>query len=166
MTAATSLLWNLNRDAAKLVFGHHPGNKCQGARCSLRFSLEPNLSAEEFRNILVASTLAARRPAEDLARLDKMLRHADLIVTARDADRLVGVSRAVTDFSYCCYLSDLAVDVNYQRQGIGKRLIEETHKAAGDGTSLILVAAPAAETYYPRIGMTHLPSCWVFPRKR
>jgi predicted N-acetyltransferase YhbS len=132
----------------------------------LRFSLEPNLSAEEFRSILVASTLSARRPAEDLARLDKMLRHADLIVTARDADHLVGVSRAVTDFSYCCYLSDLAVDVKYQRQGIGKRLIEETHKAAGDGTSLILVAAPAAETYYPRIGMTHLPSCWVIPRKR
>jgi ribosomal protein S18 acetylase RimI-like enzyme len=131
----------------------------------ISFSLEPDLSAEEFQYILVASRLAERRPAGDLSRLATMLRHADLIVTARDADRLVGVSRAVTDFSYCCYLSDLAVDVEYQRQGIGKRLIDETHLAAGENTTLILVAAPAAETYYPKIGLKHLPSCWAIPRK-
>lgn len=128
------------------------------------FSVEPTLSAEESQSILRASTLAERRPAQDLDRLDKMLRHADLVMTARDAGRLVGVARAITDFSYCCYLSDLAVDAQYQRQGIGKRLIEETHRAAGQDTTLILVAAPAAETYYPRIGMKHLSSCWAIPR--
>jgi ribosomal protein S18 acetylase RimI-like enzyme len=132
---------------------------------SIKFSLEPTLSAEEFQTILVASTLAERRPAQDMARLDKMLRQADLIITARAAGRLVGISRAITDFSYCCYLSDLAVDEQHQRRGIGKRLIEETHLAAGLGTTLILVAAPAAEGYYPRIGMKHLPSCWAIPRK-
>ena len=95
-----------------------------------------------------------------------MLRSADLILTARDADRLVGVSRAIKDFSYCRYLSDLAVDAKYQQRGIGGRLIEETHNAAGDTTSLVLVAAPAAQTYYPGIGMTHLYSCWTMPRKR
>jgi predicted N-acetyltransferase YhbS len=129
------------------------------------FSIEPHLSAKEFQRILVASMLAERRPAADLARLEKMLRHADVIATARDAGRLVGVSRAVTDFSYCCYLSDLAVDFEYQRQGIGKRLIAETHAAAGEATSLFLIAAPAAETYYPKIGMQHLTSCWAIPRK-
>jgi predicted N-acetyltransferase YhbS len=92
-----------------------------------------------------------------------MLRHADLIVTARDGARLVGISRAITDFSYCCYLSDLAVDVAYQRQGIGRRLIAETHERAGKGASLILVSAPVAETYYPNIGMKHLKSCWSIP---
>lgn len=132
----------------------------------ISFALEPELSAEEFRGILITSTLAERRPAEDLSRLDKMLRHADLIVTARDVSRLVGVSRAVTDFSYCCYVSDLAVDVACQRQGIGKRLIDETHRAAGENTTLILVAAPAAENYYPRIGMKHLASCRAIPRKQ
>lgn len=132
----------------------------------IEYSLEPDLSAAEFQAVLVASTLAERRPAQDLDRLDQMLRHADLIVTAREAGHLVGISRAVTDFSYCCYLSDLAVDVQYQRQGIGKRLIEETHKAAGENTTLILVAAPAAEAYYPRIGMKHLASCWAIPRKQ
>ena len=87
------------------------------------------------------------------------------IITARDDGRLVGISRAVTDFSYCCYLSDLAVDVAYQRRGIGKRLIEETHSAAGETTTLTLVAAPAAESYYPAIGMKQHHSCWTIPRK-
>lgn len=132
----------------------------------IEYSLEPELRAEEFRAVLLSSTLAERRPAQDLARLDSMLRHADLIVTARAGGVLVGIARAVTDFSYCCYLSDLAVDAAYQRQGIGKRLIEETHRAAGEGTTLILVAAPAAEGYYPKIGMKNLTSCWAIPRKR
>ncbi|MDE2447874.1 MAG: GNAT family N-acetyltransferase, partial [Gammaproteobacteria bacterium] len=85
----------------------------------IAYSLEPDLSAEEFRAVLIASTLGDRRPVGDLPRLDQMLRQADVIVTARDGRRLVGISRAVTDFCYCCYLSDLAVDAAYQRQGIG-----------------------------------------------
>ena len=130
------------------------------------YALEPDLSVAEFRDVLVASTLAERRPVGDLVRLERMLRQADIIVTARDEARLVGVSRAISDFAYCCYLSDLAVDVTYQRQGIGKRLIDETRKAAGDGATLILVAAPAAQTYYPKIGMTRIASGWMIPRAR
>lgn len=133
---------------------------------TIEFALEPQLSAEEFQAVLVASTLAERRPAQDLKRLDEMLRHADLVVTARDDRRLVGIARAITDFAYCCYLSDLAVDTQFQHKGIGRRLIEETHRAAGETTSLILLAAPAAESYYPKIGMKHMPSCWSIPRKR
>lgn len=133
---------------------------------AITYSLEPELCAEEFRAVLVASTLGERRPVDDLPRLDRMLRQADVIITARDERRLVGVSRAITDFSYCCYLSDLAVDVAYQRQGIGKRLIAETHAAAGELTSLVLVAAPTAEAYYPRIGMRQRPSCWTFSRTK
>ena len=128
------------------------------------YGLEPELSAQAFRDILVTSTLAERRPANDLERLERMLRHADIIVTARNEGRLVGVSRAVTDFAYCCYLSDLAVDVAYQRQGIGRRLIDETHARAGECTTLILIAAPAAETYYPKIGLKQVASCWMIPR--
>jgi GNAT superfamily N-acetyltransferase len=130
----------------------------------ISYALEPDLSAPDFRAILVASTLAERRPADDLDRLETMLRRADIIVTARDGARLVGVSRAITDFAYCCYLSDLAVDRDYQRQGIGKRLIDETRAAAGDRAAVILIAAPAAVDYYPRIGLKHVPSCWMLPR--
>ncbi len=130
------------------------------------YALEPDLTAQEFRSVLIASTLGERRPVDDLPRLDRMLREADLVVTARDGERLVGISRALTDFSYCCYLSDLAVDLEYQHRGIGKRLVAETHRRAGELTSLILVAAPAAEGYYPKIGMQQRPSCWTLPRAR
>jgi len=128
------------------------------------YAAEPDLSAGAFRDILLASKLAERRPANDLQRLDRMLRQADIIVTARLGERLVGVSRAITDFAYCCYLSDLAVDAAYQRQGIGKCLIEETRARAGERATLFLVAAPAAEAYYPRIGMKRVSSCWQIPR--
>ena len=132
----------------------------------IAYAHEPELSAAAFRDVLIASTLGERRPVEDLERLERMLREADLIVTARDGRRLVGISRALTDFSYCCYLSDLAVDAAYQRRGIGRQLITETHTLAGPQTTLILVAAPNAESYYPRIGMTQRPSCWTLPRAR
>jgi len=93
-----------------------------------------------------------------------MVRNADVIVTARDSDGLlIGVSRAITDYHYCTYLSDLAVDQAMQRRGVGKRLIDETHSAAGLQTNLILLAAPAAREYYPRIGMQPHDSCWLSP---
>jgi ribosomal protein S18 acetylase RimI-like enzyme len=131
----------------------------------ITYTLEPNLSAQDFRDVLIASTLSARRPADDLARLERMLRGANIIVTARDGSKLVGVSRALSDFSYCCYLSDLAVAEAYQRRGIGKRLIDETRAAAGPETTLILLSAPAAESYYPKVGMKRHESCWVMGRE-
>ncbi|HZU34604.1 MAG TPA: GNAT family N-acetyltransferase, partial [Gemmataceae bacterium] len=95
-----------------------------------------------------------------------MLKHADLIVTARSDGLLVGVSRAISDFHYCTYLSDLAVDEAFQRRGIGHELIRRTHEEAGLNTSLILIAAPKAQTYYPHIGMTKHESCWIIRGQR
>jgi len=129
------------------------------------YALEPDLSADEFIAVLVKSTLGERRPVDDRSRIEGMLRQADLIVTARVAGQLVGVSRALTDFQFCTYLSDLAVDEACQRQGIGQRLIEETHQAAGKQTMMILIAAPKAASYYPHIGMEQHPSCWIIPRQ-
>jgi predicted N-acetyltransferase YhbS len=111
---------------------------------AVRYALEPELAPVEFIDVLVRSTLAERRPIHDLPRIRAMLDNADLIVTARADGRLVGVSRAVSDFAYCVYLSDLAVDEAFQRQGIGRELIRRTHEAAGLATHLILVAAPKA----------------------
>ena len=88
-----------------------------------------------------------------------MLKNADIILTARDEDKLVGVSRSISDFSYCTYLSDLAVDQNYQKQGIGKELIRLTKQQAPEA-KLILLAAPAAQSYYPKIGMTQFEYCF------
>lgn len=128
---------------------------------TIEYQLEQNLSLDEFISILKRSTLAERRPVDDRDRIEGMLRHADVILTARSEQRLVGVSRAITDFCYCTYLSDLAVDVDFQRRGIGRELIERTHQAAGKATRLILLAAPNARSYYPHIGMQPHDSCWM-----
>ena len=133
---------------------------------SLRYSSTAPLTPEQFIDVLRRSTLAERRPVEDRATMEGMLAGADVLVTAWDREKVVGVSRAITDFAYCTYLSDLAVDVAYQRQGIGRQLIERTHQAAGLATSLILLAAPAAQEYYPRIGMQAHASCWWTPGSR
>ena len=125
------------------------------------YQLEPELSTDEFIDVLVRSTLGERRPVDDRERIESMLKNADLIVTARSNGRLVGVSRAITDFAFCTYLSDLAVDESCQKQGIGRKLIERTHEAAGLMTRLILIAAPKARSYYPHIGMVPHDSCWM-----
>jgi predicted N-acetyltransferase YhbS len=129
------------------------------------YQLEPELTADEFIDLLVRSTLAERRPVGDAERVAAMLAHADIVVTARTGEGvLTGVSRAITDFSYCTYLSDLAVDVAFQGQGIGRELIRRTHGAAGLNTMLVLLAAPQARSYYPHIGMRPHDSCWVIDR--
>lgn len=125
---------------------------------------EPDLSPAEFIDVLKRSTLAERRPVGEDDTISGMLRRADVIVTARVDGKLVGVARSITDFSYCTYLSDLAVDTDYQRRGIGRELVERTHEAAGLHTTLILLAAPQAASYYPHIGMTRHDSCWFIPR--
>ena len=125
------------------------------------FALEPNLTPTEFVDVLVRSTLAERRPIHSADVIAAMLKNADVIVTARINDTLVGVSRAISDFAFCTYLSDLAVDEEFQKRGIGRELIRRTHQAAGFHTSLILLAAPKARSYYPHIGMKQHESCWV-----
>ena len=97
--------------------------------------------------------------------MKKMLEHTDVLITAWDNERLVGVSRAHTDFSFCCYLADLAVDENYQKLGIGKKLIDLTHETATFETTLILLSAPAAIDYYPKIGMEKSENCFIIQRK-
>jgi GNAT superfamily N-acetyltransferase len=130
---------------------------------SVDYGLEPDLTADEFIDVLQRSTLAQRRPVDNRGRIEQMLRRATVIVTARVNGQLVGVSRALSDGCFATYLSDLAVDVAYQRQGIGRELLERTHQAAGLQSQLILLAAPAARAYYPHIGMTAHDSCWTRP---
>lgn len=106
-----------------------------------------------------ASTLGERRPVDDRERMSLMLRNANLIVTAWDGGQLVGIARSVTDFSYATYLSDLAVRLSHQKQGIGRELIRQTQQFGGKA-NVILLSAPKAVDYYPRIGMKPHPSAW------
>ena len=124
------------------------------------YKVENNLDPSEFIDVLNRSTLGERRPVDDFSRIKKMCENANLIVTARLDGKLVGVARSITDFSYCTYLSDLAVDQEHQKKGIGKRLIEETKKHSPQA-KLILLSAPAAIDYYPKIGMKKHDYCFI-----
>jgi len=129
---------------------------------TLTYAVEDGLGAEEFIDVLKRSGLDARRPVDKPDIIQGMVDNADLTVTVRDGDgRLMGVARSVTDFAYCCYLSDLAVDRMCQRQGIGKELIRRTKDAAGgDKISLLLLSAPDGMEYYPKIGLDTFDNCF------
>ncbi len=125
----------------------------------IKYTIENDLSVDEFKAVLIASSLGARRPIDKPDTLAQMVKHGNLIIVARDEGKIVGVSRSLTDFAYCTYLSDLAVDTNYQKEGIGKELIKRTKLAAPEA-KIILLAAPDAIPYYPKIGMTQYEFCY------
>lgn len=125
----------------------------------ITYQIENDLSVIEFREVLVNSTLGERRPVDEPQRLSKMLDNGNLIITARENGKLIGVARSLTDFSFCTYLSDLAVDEGYQKRGIGKELIRLTKLETPDAR-LILLSAPAAVEYYPKIGMKKWEQCF------
>ena len=105
------------------------------------------------------------RPTHDVARIEKMFAHANLVVTAWEGETLVGVCRALTDFSYCCYLSDLAVNKSHQGQGIGQQLIEQVKHKIGDQVALILLSAASAMSYYPGIGFDKIENGFIIKRR-
>ncbi|TYL46992.1 GNAT family N-acetyltransferase [Marinomonas sp. IMCC 4694] len=119
------------------------------------------ITSAQFIELLAKTTLGARRPIDQIDTIDAMLKHANLLITAWHGERLVGVSRSVTDFAYCCYLSDLAVDETVQASGIGKTLVRMTKEALAPDCSIILLSAPQAVDYYPKIGFTQHNSAWL-----
>ena len=121
---------------------------------------EQSPTAEEVAEVFRASGI--RRPVDDLERISTMITNANLIITARNhVGKLIGIARALTDFSYCCYLSDLAVDKDYQRKGIGQQLINQVQKEIGEQSMLLLLAAPEAAEYYPHIGFEKSGNAWI-----
>ena len=129
-------------------------------KMKIRYTYDQSISRGQFIGLLKRSTLAERRPVDDSDRIDAMLKHANLFCTAWDAERLVGIARSVTDFEYCCYLSDLAVDIACQMRGIGRELIRLTQSRLGANARIILLSAPKATEYYPRIGFEPHSSAW------
>ncbi len=119
-----------------------------------------DLDLEQVIELYHASTLGERRPADDRRRMAAMLANANLVVSAWDGPLLVGISRSLSDFAYVTYLSDLAVRVSHQHQGIGRELIAITRREGGEAY-VVLLAAPKAVDYYPRIGFQSHPSAWI-----
>lgn len=119
------------------------------------------ISVEAAIDLYKRSTLGERRPVDRQDIFEKMLQHADLLVSAWHGEYLVGIARSLTDFAYVAYLADLAVDAKYQKQGIGRRLIEETKRRLGKECMLVLLAAPKANDYYLKLGFEHNPRAWM-----
>ncbi|WP_437191067.1 GNAT family N-acetyltransferase [Planctomicrobium sp. SH527] len=127
---------------------------------NIEYHADRTITPSEFIDVLRRSTLAERRPIENADCIELMLQHASVLCTAWDGAKLVGVARSVTDFAFCCYLSDLAVDQEYQNHGIGRALIELTQTQLKETAKIILLAAPKAVDYYPKLGFEQHPSAW------
>jgi GNAT superfamily N-acetyltransferase len=131
---------------------------------NIQYRDDADVSVETAIDLYERSTLGERRPVDRPDIFAGMLKNADITVTAWEDGRLVGIARSLTDFTYVAYLADLAVDLDYQRRGIGKRLIEETRKRLGKECMVVLLAAPGANEYYPKLGFEHNPRAWMLKR--
>ena len=127
---------------------------------AIQYRVGNDLDIDEVIELLQSCSLGARRPVDERDRIRRMLANANLVVTAWDGPLMVGFSRSLSDFAYATYLSDLAVRESHQRLGIGKEMIRMTQKLGGPETRVILLAAPAAVEYYPRVGFEAHASCW------
>jgi predicted N-acetyltransferase YhbS len=123
-----------------------------------------NLCPDTAAIIALYVSSGLSRPTGDFERIHKMYENSDVIVSAWDGDKLVGIARSITDFCYSCYLSDLAVHLDYQKSGIGKQLVALTKECIGQESMLLLLSAPTAITYYPKIGMEHLDNAFIIRR--
>ncbi|MFT8321021.1 MAG: GNAT family N-acetyltransferase [Bacillus sp. (in: firmicutes)] len=131
-----------------------------------QIQLKSNVIINPEELAIIFNDSGIKRPTDDLPRLKQMLENADILISAWDGDKLVGIARAITDFSYCCYLSDLAVDRNYQKRGIGKALIQSVQEQISEEVALILLASPIAMDYYPHIGFKKIENGYSIPRKK
>ena len=125
------------------------------------YKVNADIKVNEYISLLSKTSLGERRPINDIQRIDGMLKNSNLIVSAWIEDNLVGVSRSLTDYHFCCYLSDLAVSEEFQKYGIGKKLIDLTAEQLEPNCTIILLAAPQATGYYPKIGFNQHSSAWV-----
>jgi ribosomal protein S18 acetylase RimI-like enzyme len=130
----------------------------------ISYVINPDLKPKEVSELFVSSGI--RRPVKDIDRIKRMIKNANLIICAKDGKKLVGILRAVTDFNYCCYVSDLAVDKKYQHLGIGKKLLKTAQKSLGNEVMILLLSAPEADSFYLHIGMENIQNAWRIARKR
>ena len=125
---------------------------------------DAQISVEAAIQLYKSSTLGERRPVDRPDIFEGMLNNASLTISAWHEERLVGIARSLTDFSYVAYLADLAVDSEYQKLGIGKRLVQETQNRLGAACMIVLLAAPKANDYYPKLGFEHNPRAWMLKK--
>lgn len=130
---------------------------------AISYKATAEIKTEDLSRVFKASGI--KRPSDDLPRLQRMIDNADIILAAWDQGKLIGIARAITDYSYCCYLSDLAVDREYQNMGIGKELVRLLQEQLGEEVTLLLLASATAMEYYPHIGFEKIENGFKITRK-
>jgi len=130
----------------------------------IQYSFDHNLQASDVAEVFRLSGM--KRPFADLERIQRMIDNAHVIVSAWEKGKMIGIARAITDFSYCCYLSDLAVIQQHQQVGVGKQLVQHVQDRIGDECCLLLLAAPGAVDYYPKIGFEKAENAFLIKRKQ
>ena len=140
------------------------GNKAPRKNRMIAYRDNAKVTADQAIDLYVRSTLGERRPINNVETFKAMLENANLTITAWDGEKLIGISRSLTDFAYVAYLADLAVDQKYQKSGIGKQLIKETKARLGSECMIVLLAAPKANEYYEHIGFEHNPRAWTLKK--
>ena len=130
----------------------------------ITYSIDKNITAEQLA--LTFNDAGLERPTNDLQRMKSMIDHADVIVIARKGKKIIGVGRALTDYRFCCYLSDLAVIKSYQKQGIGKKIVEKLQSFLGEEVLLLLISVPEAIEYYPKIGFKQIDRAFWIQRTK
>ena len=128
---------------------------------SIEYKVNAPIDVDDFIDVLRECSLGIRRPLDDRACMEGMVANSNLCISAWDSGKLVGVARAMTDFHYACYLSELAIRESHQRLGIGKQLQVLLKAQLGPLCNLILLAAPAANEYYEPLGFKSNPRGWV-----
>lgn len=133
---------------------------------TIEYKINHPITSSQFIELLKRSTLDKRRPVDDRSCIEGMINNSNLMISAWHDDNIIGIARSMTDFHYACYLSDLAVDRSYQNLGIGKNMQRLTQEQLGPQCKLILIAAPAANAYYEKLGFENNPRCWVLERNK
>ncbi|QEI11022.1 GNAT family N-acetyltransferase [Cellvibrio japonicus] len=128
---------------------------------AIRYLHDTPLDVGQVIALYQRTSLGKRRPVDRPDVFEGMIRNANLVITAWDEDKLVGIARALTDFVYVTYLADLAVDEDYQHQGIGRHLLDQVQGHTEPDCMVVLLAAPQANDYYPKLGFTHNPRAWM-----
>ena len=129
----------------------------------INYSIEKIPSASQVIDVFKASGII--RPVDQPTRIEQMIKNSNLIVTAWEGKTLLGIARSLTDYCFACYLSDLAVRKEYQHQGIGKELVRLTREKIESQSMLLLLSAPAAMEYYPKIGFEKVENGYIIKRK-
>jgi len=124
-----------------------------------------NVSIKTETIINLYANCGLPRPIQDKARIEEMFANSNLVISAWHSAELIGIARSLTDFSWCCYLADLAVRKDLQKSGIGRKLVEITREKVGENSIVLLLSVADALTYYPKIGMEKVENGFIFNRK-